>query len=95
MEIESDKFLSISEREKAFLAISLADDVKTASNTTTGNGTKYNSTFDIPLKEQNYTDAHNKTHPIWAKNLFTKEYKSFDELFVPWNETMDAPLSSE
>ena len=46
------------------------------------------------MSKQNYTDSHNKTHPIWAKNLFTKEYKSFDELFVPWNDSTKGSLSS-
>ena len=90
----SDKFLSVSEREQAILAISFDSDAKNASNSSSSNSTKYNSTFDIPVSEQNYTDSHNKTHPIWAKNMFTKEYKSFDDLFVPWNETLKAPLSS-
>ena len=91
--MSNDKFLQIT---------TLADD----NDTNSSNGTNvtdsdldstdsYNSTFDIPVSEQNYTDAHNKTHPIWAKNLFTKEYKSFDELFVPWEDGQNAPLSSE
>ena len=27
--------------------------------------------------------------------MFTKEYKSFDEIFVPWNSTMNSTLTSD
>ena len=49
----------------------------------------YRDIYDIPISEQNYTDSHNKTHPIWAKPLFNKEYKSLDDLFFG-----DEPLTS-
>ena len=41
------------------------------------------SKFDIPRNKQNFTDAQGKPHPIWAKAIFKKSYKSFDELYQP------------
>merc|ERR1712046_72159 len=68
--------------------------IETSEDLATKKKKKYKSKFDIPISEQNYTDAHKKDHPIWAKNLFTKEYKSFDEIFVPWKAGQEKPLSS-
>merc|ERR1719331_66852 len=93
-EIASDKFLSAEEREDAFLAISSFEEEAKANTSEKNQTKKYNSTFDIPVRVQNYTDSHNKTHPIWAKNMFTKEYTSFDEIFVPWNDSVSTPLTS-
>ena len=72
--LSDDKFLSLEDREAILASVK-----KSSKNHTK----KYNSTFDIPLAVKNYTDAHGKTHPIWAKNLFNKEWRSFDEIFKP------------
>merc|ERR1711937_83983 len=84
--IINDKFLSVSMKSSM-----LAD----ADDDADEDEPKYDSAFDIPVNEQNYTDTHNKTHPIWAKNLFTKEYRSFDEIFVPWKDGQGETLTSE
>ena len=41
----------------------------------------YDSVYDIPKSEANYTDSRNVSHPLWAKPFFEREYKTFDEAF--------------
>ena len=48
---------------------------------------KYKSKYDIPESVQNYTDARNVTHPIWAKPFFDREYHTFGEIWKTKNGT--------
>ena len=105
--IINDKFLSFNDKEEYLATLESeaeaensesepveSSDVTNLAEKKEKKKKTYKSKFDIPISVQNYTDVHKKDHPIWAKNLFTKEYKSFDELFVPWSKTDKSPLSS-
>ena len=48
----------------------------------------YDSKYDIPKHEANYTDARGVSHPLWAKPFFEKEYKTFDQAFGVENQEM-------
>ena len=62
---------------------------------TTHHHKKYKTKFDIPISKSNYTDAHNNTHPRWAKPFFDKEYTSFDQIYHYENNSTAKPSYQE
>ena len=86
----SDENIDISDPEIKFLAEELKNETKKVHN----HHKKYKSKFDVPVSKANYTDAHNNTHPLWAKPFFDKEYTSFDQIYYS-NETNSKPSSHD
>ena len=72
--------------ELKFLAQELKDVKQSKSK---GALKKYKSKYDIPESVQNYTDARNVTHPIWAKPFFDREYHTFNEIWKTKNGTSE------
>ena len=83
--LDSDGNLIEYDEELKFLAQELKD-VKKQKNPAMK---KYKSKYDIPESVQNYTDARNVTHPIWAKPFFDREYHTFDEIWKTKNGTSE------